>query len=213
MIKDIKKYKYIFLDFDGTIADSMNESYDIYTQLIKPFNLNSLTYEECLELRKLNSREALKKIGLKGKLKTLFFFYKAKKKQNQIIHKIKPFYDFIKLLESVKDNYHFIICTSNLKKNVVKFLKNNNINFIKTVLSSRAVFNKEKKLLKYIKKKKIDIREVLYVGDETRDILSCKKINLDIAAVCWGYHQKENLLSFKPEYIVEDCLKMKELLF
>lgn len=208
----MKGYKYIFLDFDGTIADTMNESYDIYTQLVDEFKLNKLSYKECLKLRELNSREALKKIGLKSSLQTLLFFYKAKRKQNKMMNKIKPFYNFIKLLESLKDSYHFVICTSNLKKNVIKFLRNNHINFIDDILSCRAIFSKEKKILKYIKKQEIDITKALYIGDETRDIESCKRINLDIAAVCWGYHEKDNLIRFFPEYLVEDTSDIKKIL-
>ena len=206
------KYKYVFLDFDGTIADTMNESYQIYTELVERFKLNKLSYQECVGLRQLNSREAIKRLGLTNHFHTLLFFYRAKREQNKIIDKIKPFYQVTKFLESVKDKYHFIICTSNLKRNVTKFFKNNNINFITNILTCSTLFAKEKIILKYIKKKKININESLYIGDETRDIESCKKINLDIAAVCWGYHEKENLEKSLPSYLINDIADLQKVL-
>ena len=50
---------------------------------------------------------------------------------------------------------------------------------------------------------------VLYVGDEVRDIEAAKKAGIRIAAVTWGYNSKKALEAYKPDYLVT---KPEELL-
>jgi phosphoglycolate phosphatase-like HAD superfamily hydrolase len=59
--------------------------------------------------------------------------------------------------------------------------------------------------------------EVLYVGDEIRDITATKNIGVDIASVDWGYNSREGLEEHKPEYLISEpeelltiCLNHKE---
>lgn len=40
---------------------------------------------------------------------------------------------------------------------------------------------------KFLKEKKLQTEEVLYVGDEQRDVVACKKIGVEIIWVGWGY--------------------------
>ena len=42
---------------------------------------------------------------------------------------------------------------------------------------------------------------MIYVGDELRDIESCKKLGVPIVAVTWGYDSPQLLLSGNPDHI------------
>ena len=44
--------------------------------------------------------------------------------------------------------------------------------------------------------------EVLYVGDETRDIEAAKESGLRMAAVTWGYNSAGALAALNPEHLL-----------
>ncbi len=64
------------------------------------------------------------------------------------------------------------------------------------------MFGKETKMRKIIKKEKISPNEVLYVGDEIRDINAAKNTGIDIASVAWGYNTVESLKKHNPEFLI-----------
>ena len=99
------------------------------------------------------------------------------------------------------------IISSNSKKNINTFLKNENIDTMDFIISS-PLFSKEIKINKLKKKLRLKDEDILYVGDEVRDIVSAKKSNIDIASVTYGYNTKEYLSSEEPTYFIDN---LKEL--
>ena len=51
--------------------------------------------------------------------------------------------------------------------------------------------------------------QVLYVGDEIRDIVAAKRLGIKIAAVAWGYNSLKALKEQEPDYLIH---KPEELL-
>ena len=49
----------------------------------------------------------------------------------------------------------------------------------------------------YIYRNSMD--EIIYVGDEMRDIEASKKVGIPVIAVSWGLNKREALESFKPD--------------
>ncbi|HHV40437.1 MAG TPA: HAD hydrolase-like protein [Bacteroidales bacterium] len=45
--------------------------------------------------------------------------------------------------------------------------------------------------------------DVVYIGDETRDVEACKKTGIPMIAVTWGMNNKTILASMKPEGIAD----------
>ena len=45
-------------------------------------------------------------------------------------------------------------------------------------------------------------REVIYIGDERRDIKASHKADIPIIAVTWGYNNKKMLAENNPDYLV-----------
>jgi phosphoglycolate phosphatase len=53
--------------------------------------------------------------------------------------------------------------------------------------------------------------EIIYVGDEVRDIQACKKSKVQVIGASWGYDQREALILASPDYIADnpkDILKI-----
>ena len=45
--------------------------------------------------------------------------------------------------------------------------------------------------------------EMLYIGDEIRDIKAAKKAGIAVAAVTWGFNSRESLAAEKPDYLLD----------
>ena len=103
------------------------------------------------------------------------------------------------------------IITSNIGKNVKKFIDNEEIDFFDFIIST-AILGKEKKIEYISKKYKINPCEILYIGDETRDVDACKTAQVSCAAVTWGYNYPEALLRHNPDYVINDLEEILQIL-
>ena len=56
---------------------------------------------------------------------------------------------------------------------------------------------------------KLTPEEVIYVGDETRDIEASKTIPIKVIAVSWGFNSAEALAKQNPDFLIQ---KPSELL-
>jgi HAD-hyrolase-like len=54
--------------------------------------------------------------------------------------------------------------------------------------------------------------DILFVGDETRDIEACQKVGIRIAAVTWGYNSRRSLVAMKPDFVFDDPQELVSLL-
>jgi phosphoglycolate phosphatase len=94
------------------------------------------------------------------------------------------------------------IISSNAEKNIREFLLHNGLDSITEVLCSSRIFGKDKIINKFLKKHKLQQEEVIYVGDECRDIVACKKAGVKVIWVGWGYDAAEIAQAEKPDYSV-----------
>ncbi|HAE42438.1 MAG TPA: hypothetical protein DCG34_05890, partial [Clostridiales bacterium] len=102
------------------------------------------------------------------------------------------------------------ILTSNSKKNVNKFIDKHQLNMFSFVENS-GMFGKERVFKQILRRYGINKEEVLYVGDEIRDITATKNIGIDIASVDWGYNTRDGLEDHKPEYLISEPEELLEI--
>ncbi len=196
------KYKYVIFDFDGTLADTEEATFIIYQKLAEKYNLRNITMDELGHLKKMNAKDVMAYVELKKRYLP-FILKKGKKLLNHDIKNIslcKPdiFYTIGKLREmGVKT----AIITTNSKANVELFLEAHNVDIFDLIVSA-AMFGKEAKMKKIVKKEKIKLHEFLYVGDEIRDITAARNAGMDIASVGWGYNTVESLKKHEPDYLI-----------
>lgn len=198
------KFKYIFFDFDGTIADTEKVNFKILEQLSDKYKFRRLAMNELHSAKKMNAFQLMHHLNVK-KYKLPFILRKGKKLLKQNIINIELcMNNFAEVLPSLKNaGVKLAIITSNSKKNVSLFLQKHNLDCFDFIVSS-SLFGKEHKIRKIIKKGNIDPSDVIYVGDEIRDISAAKLANIKIAIVSWGYNSVESLVSYDPDFVLED---------
>lgn len=200
----LMKFKYIFFDFDGTIADTEKINFKILEQLSDKYKFNKLASTELNHAKKMNAFQLMHHLNVK-KYKLPFILRKGKKllKQN-IVNIDLCMNNFAEVLPSLKTaGVKLAIITSNSKKNVNLFLEKHNLDCFDFIVSS-SLFGKEHKIRKIIKKGKLNPSDVIYVGDEIRDISAAKLANIKIAIVSWGYNSLESLVSYEPDFVLQD---------
>lgn len=199
----------IAFDFDGTLVDSLRVMVDAANSLSDQFHLKKLAYND--ELRKKSAREIIKDhfghswIALARFVKIVRPL--IKKKMN-VMHMKKGMPTILKELQK---RYTVGILTSNDYDVVEAVLKNDKLK-IDFLHSSRTLLGKHRALTKFLRERRLKANEVLYVGDEVRDIEACKQIGMKIAAVTWGFNEKGILTKAKPDYLVDTPKQLQELL-
>jgi phosphoglycolate phosphatase len=86
------------------------------------------------------------------------------------------------LLSLAQNNMRFAVLSSNSKSNIEHFFELNKIS-CKDIFCSRSVFGKHILINKFLKQKNLKPSEILYVGDELRDVIACRKSDVPMA---WG---------------------------
>ena len=71
--------------------------------------------------------------------------------------------------------------------------------------------SKAKKIKKVLRKHDIKPSEMLYIGDEVRDIEACHKVGVDVIAVKWGYNTPAALEKCKPTFMIESIWDVLEI--
>jgi HAD superfamily hydrolase (TIGR01549 family) len=199
----VRMIREIIFDFDGTIADTFEISVKILNQFKDEYNFEEITPKKIKKLKGESFAKIIKGTGI-SIFKTLTIARRVQKELNNQMDKVEIFKGMIKLFEKInKTGIKMGIMTSNSKKNVNKFLKENDINYFDYIYSGINLFGKNKLMKKILRERELREDEVIYVGDEIRDVEACKKVGIKMVAVVWGFNSKEGLKKAKPNWLVD----------
>lgn len=195
---------YFVLDFDGTIADTLDMALSVYNTIAPEYNFRPAGDEDIELFRTKKPQELLSTYGI-SKLKLLSLTLRIRKEMGRHIPEMKLFEGMDAALKKIRNTGCRIgILTSNSSENVRTFLEVNDLShIIDFVYSGRSIFGKEKIIRKMLLREQIDAGRVVYAGDEIRDIEACRAAGIPIIAVSWGLNRRELLASLSPELIAD----------
>ncbi|WP_324283160.1 HAD-IA family hydrolase [Cyanobacterium aponinum UTEX 3221] len=202
--------KVLIFDFDGMIADSRITLVKIANELADEFGYDPVTESDIVRLSNLSSKDVIIQSPIPA-YKIPFLLRRVKRQLNEHIAYLQPFEGMEEALSNLKKKGCYLgIITSNLGANVSLFLRKNSLdNYFDFVYSANTLFGKNKVINKAIDKHHLLKDEVIYIGDETRDIEAAKKSNIKVAAVTWGFNSASVLKKYNPDFILN---KPQELL-
>ncbi len=205
--------KVIAFDFDGTIADTHDTFVDIVNRLSDEFGYEPVHGEELERLKKLSSREIIKESKIPF-FQIPIILQRIKSELNKEIGNLHPFKGLKNSLIILKERGYILgIVTSNMKSNVVTFLEKNDLdNLFDFVYSGTPLFGKDRVINRLIKLHKLTRENIIYVGDETRDIQAAKKSHIKMIAVSWGFNSPEVLSKHNPDYLIDQPQDLLEIL-
>ncbi len=203
------KIKYILFDFDGTIANT----FDYYRNLLKKQDYYGIDDQTTTRFRGMNFWDVITELKI-PLWKLAYLAWILKNRLNKDMELIAPFegiYELLKLINS--KGIGIGILSINSKKNIEKFCKHNVIEpFIDDIWSVFILSEKDPAIGKILKTKKLQKEEMLYVGDEIRDIKAAKKAGIKIAAVTWGANTSDSLINNSPDYIINSPKELELIL-
>lgn len=198
----MQKFKAVIFDFDGTIADSSKAIIEVLDELGTEYSLPKIASSDFKKFRKTTFKELLRTSGI-SKIRLFFLLKRARKLLGDKIPNVSTYKGMHSVIESLHNqNYLLGIVTSNSVENVQKFLKNNHLEFFNFIHSEPGLFGKDKVINQCLKTLKLTTDEVIYVGDETRDIEAANKSGIQIISTCWGYNDKSLLKPLNPDYLI-----------
>jgi len=204
--------KYIIFDFDGTLADSTAVFASAWNTLAQKYKFKGIEFKEIESLKKLSMAERSKLFDFPMYKLPMILpqFYRLYRQSLNEVHLYEGIKDV--LMEIDKRGYKILIISSNSKENILEFLKMNGIHCVADVLCSNRIFGKDKVMKKFLKEANVDSSNVVYIGDEQRDIVACKKAGIPIIWVEWGYDAKEVVQNDEPEYSVSTPQEILEII-
>jgi len=195
--------KAILFDFDGTIADALPVLLKIVNGMSEKYGYRKIKKREIDELKNHSIRQALKEDAKMPFYKIPFFMNDVRNRLKKEKDKVKIFSGMKHIISELSKNYSIAIITKNSKSNVNALLKKYDINFVNLIITDNSWYNKHKAIKKALRKFKIQNTEAIYIGDEIRDVQACKKIDVKIISITWGFNSKKVLLNEKPNFIAD----------
>ncbi|MCP8967593.1 HAD hydrolase-like protein [Ectobacillus ponti] len=195
--------QYVLFDFDGTLADSKHAFIAAWNELAEQRGYQKIEMGRLEELRKLSMQERSRQMDfplhkLPLVIPQLYRLYRRHAKD------VELFAGMPELLGELKAHGCGVaVLSSNAPENIRGLLQKHGVD-IPLILTSSLVFGKDRLLKRFLKEHGLRASEVLYVGDEQRDIAACKKAGVQIAWVSWGYDAHEAVEASKPDYIAHE---------
>ncbi|MEG4056287.1 MULTISPECIES: HAD-IA family hydrolase [unclassified Microcoleus] len=204
--------KVIIFDFDGTLADTIDILLSITNRLSAELGFKSATKEQIAQLSNLTSWQLLQYSGISiFKFPLLIRMLKAELRSEipniQLFPGIKEV-----LLELKKLGFQLGIITSNSRENVLASLETNGLQDTFTFIYSGSTFGKHKVINSWLKRENINPKQVVYVGDEIRDIDAARKTGIKVMAVAWGFNSQEVLAAHNPDFLIKRPHELIEIM-
>jgi len=196
-------YRTLIFDFDGTLANTLEESRRIFNQLGQDYGMREVLPEELPDLRHMSLKELLQHLNIpKHRVPSLIARGTSLMRGNIAnLPLIEGIGEVIPQLRAKADS--FGILTSNASTNVDLFLRAHGLRSHFDFISSTSKLTGKAKHLRAIRKTfSLKSQEMLYVGDEIRDIKASKKAGIPVAAVTWGFNSPEVLAAENPEHLI-----------
>lgn len=202
---------YIVFDFDGTIADSIDLGFRIFNRIAPEYNVQQIDEEIKKEIVTKRPQEILKKYGI-SHLKVITLLLRLRKEFTKHIDEISLVVGMEQALRDIKNTGLRIgILTSNSVVNVRKVLdKYRLLPIIDFIYSGKSLFGKDKVIHSMLKKEAISPDNVIYVGDETRDVEASKRAGIPVVAAPWGFNSRRALEESKPNEIADEPASLPE---
>jgi phosphoglycolate phosphatase-like HAD superfamily hydrolase len=197
-------HRALIFDFDGTIADTLGETRRIFNQIAPDYGIRQVEEHELGHLRHMSLKQLLAHLDIpKRRVPALIARGTGMMRGNIAqLPLIQGMAEVI--LEMRRHADAFGVLTSNASANVEVFLDAHGLRDAFDFISSTSKLTGKAKHLRAIRKTfSLRHEQMLYIGDELRDVKASQKAGIPVAAVTWGFNSRESLAAARPDYLFD----------
>jgi phosphoglycolate phosphatase len=195
------RFKLLVWDFDGTLADSLAAAVSIFNRLAPELGHKPIV--DVAAARELSTRQFLRQQGISlWRLPRLVRKYREAAAEDA--DQLKLFPGLVEVLTHLRQcGLRLGVLSSNKEENIRRCLRANGIeDAFEFVIGYPRLFGKAKALRRIVRGQRLQRAEVLYIGDEVRDVEAARKAGVTVVAVTWGFHAEPLLRSSDPDQVV-----------
>lgn len=211
--KKKRSYKVIVFDFDGTLADSIELVRKVANELAETYHFKKIPAEEVDLLKSFDLGQFRKHLGIKRHLLPIVVA-KGQLLFRRHLSDLELFPHMLEVLKELKEKgFKLGILTSNSGENVQNFLEHRQLaDSFDFIYSGAKLGGKAHHIKVLLKRHNIKRKEMLYVGDEIRDVKASHRARVHVAAVSWGFNTKERLETLNPKFLLEQPSELLKVL-
>jgi phosphoglycolate phosphatase-like HAD superfamily hydrolase len=201
----------ILFDFDGTIADTHPMLIAILNRLADEFDYPPLSPEHVQAMRGLSSQEIIRQSQV-SVFKIPFLIRRAKEEVQRQMPDVLPIPGMVTALKSLAaQGCQLGILTSNFEENVRIFLEHQQLDrLFAWVDAGMTIFGKHRMIQRVRDRYGVTTADLIYVGDETRDIDAAQRSGIPVVSVTWGFNTREILEIHNPDRLIDDPAQLKD---
>jgi phosphoglycolate phosphatase-like HAD superfamily hydrolase len=201
----------ILFDFDGTIADTHQMLIAILNRLADEFGYPPLSPAQVETMRGLSSQEIIRQSQV-SVFKIPFLIRRAKEEVQRTMPDVLPIQGMVAALHTLAaEGYQLAILTSNFEENVRIFLEHQALDgLFRWVDAGMTIFGKHRMIQRVQDRYGVTTADLIYVGDETRDIDAAHRSGIPVVSVTWGFNTREILEIHNPDRLIDDPAQLRE---
>ncbi|QHW32873.1 HAD hydrolase-like protein [Paenibacillus rhizovicinus] len=203
---------YVVFDFDGTIVQSKMLAVRLFNELSAKYGGRQIEDEEISRLSDLSIPDRLKALQV-PLYKMPALVMEGKRRYREELSSLQPVSGIREAFVRLKENGHKLgILSSNTMDNIRGFLALHELAEFDVVHSATNMFGKDKAIRKMARSLDIGLDQLVYIGDELRDVQACRKIGVPIIAVTWGLDSAALLAEAGPDFLCHSAAELSGLI-
>ncbi|MGB3292963.1 MAG: HAD hydrolase-like protein [Phormidesmis sp.] len=195
---------FLIFDFDGTIADTLATIVRITNRIAPEYGYSPTTPEKLRYYQSLSTQDMLKQAEI-PLFRLPFLLRRVRREMGAEIMTVPIAPDLAATLRDLAAaNHQLIVMSSNSQQNIHCFLNRHGLSDVfESVQGGVGLLSKARVLKRIVQRNNLDFSQVIYVGDETRDIDASHRVGILVAAVTWGFSSREALAAQQPAFLID----------
>jgi phosphoglycolate phosphatase len=200
---------HLLFDFDGTLVDSLEAAFAAYQRVAPGLGVRPLARDELRALRGMHALEVIRALGVPLH-RVARLSIEVRRAMRDDLMATAPVDDMVEVLERLsRDGHRSGVLSSNSAASIRDYVGRHRLPGLHPLLGGAGLFGKARVLRRQARRWQIEPRELVYVGDELRDLDAARAAGVRFAAVGWGYTSLQRLAGAAPDFC---CRHPRELL-
>jgi phosphoglycolate phosphatase len=202
----------VIFDFDGTIADSLQLVIQSYNRIAPLYRAKRVNIDDLPRLRREKAKAVLREHNIAfWKLPILVSHMRYA--MGSRVDSVQPFEGIVDALRALRAaGVRCSVLSTNSSANIDRFLRRYDAQVFHPIAGGASMFGKARALRKLIAREGWRPDQVVYVGDEVRDIEAAQRAGIRACAVSWGYADPSALKAHAPWRLAERPEQLTQLL-